>query len=152
MADAALKPEKDFSKEADKQIPEAEKLAKVNAYTAAAPPVAFAGLLTRATHRMTLPPLSTSSQCSRSRPDRYRPPHSSLRHPGWKLTCNCTGIRSCFHVESSHRNSHIMQRGWQLESAQRPSTSSFQEAWPAQASHHQDGANCHDFHRRDTEP
>ena len=29
MADAALKPEKDFSKEADKQIPEAEKLAKV---------------------------------------------------------------------------------------------------------------------------
>lgn len=28
MADAALKPEKDFSKEADKQIPEAEKLAK----------------------------------------------------------------------------------------------------------------------------
>lgn len=29
MADAALKPEKDFSKEADKQIAEAEKLAKV---------------------------------------------------------------------------------------------------------------------------
>lgn len=29
MADAGLKPEKDFSKEADKQIPEAEKLAKV---------------------------------------------------------------------------------------------------------------------------
>jgi 26S proteasome regulatory subunit N5 len=29
MADAALKPEKDFSKEADKQIPDAEKLAKV---------------------------------------------------------------------------------------------------------------------------
>ncbi|KAI0138255.1 PCI domain-containing protein [Pestalotiopsis sp. NC0098] len=28
MADAAMKPEKDFSKEADKQIPEAEKLAK----------------------------------------------------------------------------------------------------------------------------
>ncbi|KAK3694258.1 PCI domain-containing protein [Podospora appendiculata] len=30
MADAALKPEKDFSKEADKQIPEAEKLAKAD--------------------------------------------------------------------------------------------------------------------------
>jgi len=29
MADAAIKPEKDFSKEVDKQIPEAEKLAKV---------------------------------------------------------------------------------------------------------------------------
>jgi hypothetical protein len=29
MADAAFKPEKDFSKDADKQIPEAEKLAKV---------------------------------------------------------------------------------------------------------------------------
>jgi 26S proteasome regulatory subunit N5 len=29
MADAALKPEKDFSKEADQQIPDAEKLAKV---------------------------------------------------------------------------------------------------------------------------
>lgn len=29
MADAGLKPEKDFSKEADTQIPEAEKLAKV---------------------------------------------------------------------------------------------------------------------------
>lgn len=29
MSEAALKPEKDFSKEADKQIPEAEKLAKV---------------------------------------------------------------------------------------------------------------------------
>lgn len=29
MADAALKPEKDFSKEADQQIPEAERLAKV---------------------------------------------------------------------------------------------------------------------------
>lgn len=28
MADAALKPEKDFSKDADKLIPEAEKLAK----------------------------------------------------------------------------------------------------------------------------
>lgn len=30
MSEAALKPEKDFSKEADKQIPEAEKLAKVS--------------------------------------------------------------------------------------------------------------------------
>jgi 26S proteasome regulatory subunit N5 len=29
MSDGALKPEKDFSKEADKQIPEAETLAKV---------------------------------------------------------------------------------------------------------------------------
>lgn len=29
MADAGLKPEKDFSKEADQQIPEAEALAKV---------------------------------------------------------------------------------------------------------------------------
>jgi hypothetical protein len=29
MADAALKPEKDYSKEADKLIPEAEQLAKV---------------------------------------------------------------------------------------------------------------------------
>ena len=29
MADAAFKPEKDFSKEADKQIPEAEQLAQV---------------------------------------------------------------------------------------------------------------------------
>jgi len=29
MSDGALKPEKDFSKEADKQIPEAEELAKV---------------------------------------------------------------------------------------------------------------------------
>lgn len=31
MSDGMLKPEKDFSKEADKQIPEAEKLAKVDA-------------------------------------------------------------------------------------------------------------------------
>jgi hypothetical protein len=30
MADAGLKPEKDFSKEVDKQIPEAQKLAKVS--------------------------------------------------------------------------------------------------------------------------
>lgn len=30
MSDGALKPEKDFSKEADKQIPEAEELAKVH--------------------------------------------------------------------------------------------------------------------------
>jgi hypothetical protein len=29
MADAAFKPERDYSKEADTQIPEAEKLAKV---------------------------------------------------------------------------------------------------------------------------
>ncbi len=29
MADAAFKPERDYSKEADKQIPEAEQLAKV---------------------------------------------------------------------------------------------------------------------------
>lgn len=29
MAEAAFKPEKDFTKEADKQIPEAEELAKV---------------------------------------------------------------------------------------------------------------------------
>lgn len=29
MSEGALKPEKDFSKETDKQIPEAEKLAKV---------------------------------------------------------------------------------------------------------------------------
>jgi hypothetical protein len=29
MAEAAFKPEKDFSKEVDKQIPEAEKLAQV---------------------------------------------------------------------------------------------------------------------------
>lgn len=29
MADAAFKPERDFSKEADTQIPEAEQLAKV---------------------------------------------------------------------------------------------------------------------------
>lgn len=32
MADAALKPEKDFSKEAEKTIPEAEQLAKVCDY------------------------------------------------------------------------------------------------------------------------
>lgn len=32
MADAAFKPEKDFSKETDKQIPEAEALAKVHFY------------------------------------------------------------------------------------------------------------------------
>lgn len=30
MSDGTLKPEKDFSKEADKQIPEAEKLASVH--------------------------------------------------------------------------------------------------------------------------
>ena len=30
MADAAFKPEKDYSKEADKQIPDAEALAKVH--------------------------------------------------------------------------------------------------------------------------
>jgi 26S proteasome regulatory subunit N5 len=35
MADAAFKPEKDYSKEADKQIPEAEELAKVPIATAA---------------------------------------------------------------------------------------------------------------------
>lgn len=29
MSDGALKPEKDFSKEVDKQVPEAEKLAQV---------------------------------------------------------------------------------------------------------------------------
>jgi hypothetical protein len=29
MADAAFKPERDYTKEADKQIPEAEQLAKV---------------------------------------------------------------------------------------------------------------------------
>jgi 26S proteasome regulatory subunit N5 len=29
MSDGALKPEKDFSKDADKQIPEAQELAKV---------------------------------------------------------------------------------------------------------------------------
>ncbi|KAK4216623.1 PCI domain-containing protein [Rhypophila decipiens] len=34
MADAALKPEKDFSKEADKQIPEAEQLAKSDIHAA----------------------------------------------------------------------------------------------------------------------
>lgn len=33
MADAAFKPEKDYSKEADKQIPEAEALAKVRLAT-----------------------------------------------------------------------------------------------------------------------
>ncbi len=32
MADAAFKPEKDFSKEVDKQLPEAEQLAKVLPY------------------------------------------------------------------------------------------------------------------------
>ena len=31
MAEATMKPEKDFSKDADKQIPEAEKLALVSA-------------------------------------------------------------------------------------------------------------------------
>jgi len=35
MADAAFKPEKDYTKEADKQIPEAEELAKVPIATAA---------------------------------------------------------------------------------------------------------------------
>lgn len=32
MSDGALKPEKDFSKEVDKQIPEAEALAKVQLF------------------------------------------------------------------------------------------------------------------------
>lgn len=35
MAEAALKPERDFSKEADKQIPEAEELAKVRDFRVA---------------------------------------------------------------------------------------------------------------------
>lgn len=36
MSDTVLKPEKDFSKETDKQIPEAEKLAKVRQHALAA--------------------------------------------------------------------------------------------------------------------
>lgn len=35
MAEPSLKPEKDFTKEADQQIPEAEKLAKVCIHSAA---------------------------------------------------------------------------------------------------------------------
>lgn len=66
MADAALKPEKDFSKEADVQISEAEKLAKVH----------ISGLelleyrLLMHSYRMISKQLSRSLPFSRSKPDR----------------------------------------------------------------------------------
>ncbi len=63
MSDAALRPERDFSKEADKQIPEAEKLAKVRPC-----PAAHVGTyLAHLRNRQTSMPPSRSSQLSKSR-------------------------------------------------------------------------------------
>lgn len=69
MADAAFKPEKDYSKEADKQIPEAESLAKVRmAIYCIAHVVGKADTLDDC--RPTSKLLLKSSPCLRSRPDR----------------------------------------------------------------------------------
>jgi len=65
MAEAAFKPEKDFSKEADKQIPDAEALAKVP--IACRPARARAVLIGLCEHRQTFRLPSRSSPPSRSR-------------------------------------------------------------------------------------
>jgi 26S proteasome regulatory subunit N5 len=67
MADAAFKPEKDYSKEVDKQIPDAEALAKV---PIAAPQLRPRVLINPGQHRQTSNPPSRSSPSSRSRPAR----------------------------------------------------------------------------------
>ena len=60
-----LKPEKDFTKEVDKQLPDAEKLAKVRRTV-----VPLRKLPRTDANRPTFKPPSRSSRRSRSRPDK----------------------------------------------------------------------------------
>lgn len=73
MADAGLKPEKDFSKEADQQIPEAEKLAKVCIYLPYTIQSRTWGIANTVPARQTYRPLSRSLLFSKSKPDRSVP-------------------------------------------------------------------------------
>src|SRR6266699_627787 len=89
-----LKPDKDFSKEVDKQLPEAEQLAQVCRY--------ISPLLRTQDDAFTL-----IDKCSSSHREAYRVGETNktgtelyyLRAP-FQLT-SCTGIRPCIHISSS---------------------------------------------------
>jgi hypothetical protein len=137
-----LKAEKDFSKEADAQIPEAEKLGKV----AASCRLARAKLMwySRATHKLP----STSCFRSRRRPVRYgatQRAHAITSSPS-------PGLRPCVYQPGHHCHRHNSQECRRLEPHERAGPPAIEEAWSAQAGHHQDGADRHDLPRRYPQP
>ena len=77
MAEAAFKPEKDYTKEVDKQIPEAETLAQVPSFCSLE--LAMVVLTTLGTSPTSMAP-SKSSPCSRSRRVRYNPQPNTPPH------------------------------------------------------------------------
>jgi len=60
------------------------------------------------------------------------------------------GLGSCFDLEDIDRNSHNMQGLERLAAAQRAGPAAVQEAWPTQASDHEDGTGRHGFYLRGT--
>ena len=97
-----LKAEKDFTKEADAQIPEAEKLGAVSVkYGEAGTKLTR---YSRATHKLP----STSCFRSRRRHARYG---SSQEHAHATVYSHTLGFRSCIDFPSHHRHRHNSQEG-----------------------------------------
>src|SRR5690242_14965220 len=130
-----LKADKDFTKEADVQIPEAEKLGQVSFYHQQAGVKLIR--CSRATHKLPL------TSCSRSRRRHAR--YGSSSHAHVTVHSHKTGFRSCIDLSYHHRHRHNSQEGQRLEPPKRAGASALEEAWPAQTGHHQDGPDRHDL-------
>jgi 26S proteasome regulatory subunit N5 len=106
-----LKPEKDFSSEVDKQLPEAEELAKVLTYWSLfwmiyADNFVQQGNLQEAIEKLTALEKQT------------RQVSSSAEHPIFLSLTVPIGIRPCFYLPNSRFDSHTLQRCPRLELAQ----------------------------------
>ena len=103
-----LKPDKDFYKEVDKQLPEAEQLAKVKQLRPSTPQIETNGI-------------RVIDKCSRSdreahcsRKTNQTSECSNIPTSGSPLTAS-VGIGSRINISDSRCNSHHQQRFWRLE-------------------------------------
>lgn len=116
MGDVILKADKDYTKDVDKAIPEAEQLAKVSK---------TGNLHADMTD-------ICEEQCTRR-----------IREAPGAGEADQTSIRPPIHIQTSRQHLNDMQTVRRLESAQRAGYSPLQEAQSAQTGNHQDGSGCH---------
>ena len=123
MAEGQLfKPEKDYIKEVDKQLPEAEELVKDNVQAA-------------------LEKLSALEKHTRQ----VRAIQDIINIPCW--SSSQTDVRSCLYIKTASRHNHDFERLWRLGSIKWTDSLALEEAWPAQADYHKDGTGCHVIYR-----
>ena len=110
MAEGQLfKPDKDFSKEADKVIPEAQELAKV--YDC----VQYVErTLLRLAQNNVQAALEKLAGLEKSARQVYCISEVYLVRPLWLMLCHRPGFRSCLYLKVLGRYYHNMQRCWRL--------------------------------------